>query len=82
MRRQPAWEIPIYPDRGCTLAPACLTCPLPDCMEGKEHQAQVDARDREIGPLVLQLEASEASRRYGLSLRTIYRIRQKARIGP
>ena len=26
-----AWHIPHYPDQGCELAPACLSCHLPRC---------------------------------------------------
>lgn len=68
-----------YRDEGCKLAPSCLECPFPTCVEdsfwGRQKQMKY-LRDVEI----FRLHESEAlstraiSRRFNLNLRTVERI--------
>ena len=66
-----------YKDEGCELAPACLECPLPQCVHDAPEMSRYYAnrdRNRELaekrraGASVAQLTAE-----YGLSRRTVYR---------
>ena len=65
-------------DTGCDVAPACLACPLPKCrydMPGGigaiRRQAFMLARAQEIN--AERMNPEEAAKRYGVSLRTVYR---------
>jgi hypothetical protein len=49
------WEWGGHPDRGCAMAPACLTCPLPKCIHDlsqKEVRAITGARFDKNGELI------------------------------
>ena len=69
-----------YRDTGCSLAPSCLACPLPACRydvpqnwEKQERNVRIVAR-REAGATVTTIVAE-----FGVSLRTVARVMQKAR---
>jgi hypothetical protein len=72
-----------YRDTGCSLAPSCLSCPLPQCRHDEPRSARRlgnHARDREIALLrrrhAAPIEALAAT--YGLTARQVYRILQRA----
>ena len=67
-----------YRDDGCELSPSCLRCPLPQCKYDDPswfHKQRRDARNLEVVTLCKEgLSVSEASSRFSLSQRTIFRI--------
>lgn len=74
-----------YTDEGCDLAPACLECPLPQCVHDAPEMTRYYAnrdRNREIaarrraGESVAVLAAE-----YGVSRRTVYRAVAEADCG-
>jgi DNA-binding NarL/FixJ family response regulator len=68
------------PDRGCALAPKCLECPFPDCIEGNpEHQAQQRAaRYAEIARLAdAGLSRAAIAEHVGFTERTVQRVVKK-----
>ena len=72
-----------YRDTGCSLAPSCLSCPLPQCRYDEPRSARRlgnHARDREITLLRRQhaapIEAIASA--YGLTTRQVYRILRRA----
>ena len=70
---------------GCRYSPSCLTCPLPQCkhdmgqgglaryLKGKAKQERVATIYRE------DLTAEEAAERFGITVRTVYRMLVRAR---
>ncbi len=73
-----------YRDEGCKLAPSCLDCPFPVCVEdrwrGEANEAK-KIRDKEIVRLhtIGKIKEKELSVRFHLNLRTINRIIANAR---
>ena len=72
-----------YRDTGCSLAPSCLACPLPQCRYDEPRSARRlgnHARDREIALLrrrhAAPVEALAAT--YGITTRQVYRILRRA----
>jgi hypothetical protein len=72
-----------YRDTGCSLAPSCLSCPLPQCRYDEPRSARRlsnHARDTEIVLLRTQhaapIEAIASA--YGLTTRQVYRIMRRA----
>lgn len=72
-----------YPDLGCELAPACLTCPFPRCRYDEPAPRRNSAKLTRNGEILRlhQREGksiSELARRFGLSKRSIHRILRRA----
>ena len=68
-----------YRDDGCEVSPSCLRCPLPQCKyddPARFHRQRRDARDWEVAMALREggLSVPEASVRFSLSQRTIFRI--------
>lgn len=67
-----------YRDEGCELHPTCLGCPLPQCRYDDPGGRQFGPRrhrDREVRRLHDQgLSVFEIAHRFGISVRTVYRI--------
>ena len=64
-----------YSDRGCRIAPRCLTCPLAMCVE--ESPDAVAERDRRVAAEFIphnDAATLELANRYGISTRQVYRI--------
>lgn len=85
VRRDTLPENTRYPDQGCRMSDTCLACPLPVCIEDDptlNWRLSRAARDGAIvkayaaGATVPQLAAD-----YGVSTRTVHRVRQHARDG-
>lgn len=72
-----------YRDTGCSLAPSCLSCPLPQCRYDEPRSARRlgnHARDSEIALLRREHGATIAAiaAAYGLTTRQVYRILRHA----
>lgn len=70
------------PDRGCHVHPACLECPLPQCVfdlgEDANPMAHVEERNRRILESHAAGETAEVlAQRWGISTRTVFRITHK-----
>jgi hypothetical protein len=67
-----------YTDEGCELAPACLECPLPQCVHDAPEMTRYYAnrdRNREIARQRLAgVPVAELAAKYGVSRRTVYRV--------
>ncbi len=66
-----------YQDEGCELAPSCLNCPLPYCVEdmprGRQRQRK-EIRNREIFRSYTQGEGvKQIAQRFRVSQRTVQR---------
>jgi len=64
-----------YPDTGCEVAPACLSCPLEVCIHDSHGQAKVRLRDLRIakaGGTNREIAAT-----VGVSVRTVCRARAR-----
>jgi len=66
-----------YRDEGCELAPSCLNCPFPSCMEdmprGRQRQRK-EMRNREIFRSYTQGEGvKQIAQRFRVSQRTVQR---------
>jgi hypothetical protein len=68
-----------YKDEGCELAPSCLDCPFPGCIE--DHlwgrlKLVKNLRDREIIRLhtIEKISARELSHRFNITRRTVLRV--------
>jgi len=74
-----------YQDTGCSKAPACLTCPLPVCRHDMNPNAFKSAmvRSTDQGKLAIMraesLTVSEAAERFGITVRTVWRILSRNR---
>ena len=80
------------PDTGCSLAPSCLACPLPQCrydvpvlMQKRMHQRRV--RDGQILVALTALPLSKRGERaqavaaqVGVTVRTVYRALERQRM--
>ncbi len=72
-----------YRDEGCEIAPACLSCPLPQC-KLDEPQAWRNGLRRVRDQEILRLRrdngksVAEIARRFSVSTRTIHRIIRRA----
>ena len=78
--------IPIYvpEDDGCEFSRSCLTCPLPMCAHdfpGGPLAWKKGIYDRNIVDVVRRegLTAEAAADRFGIGVRTIFRIQQRVR---
>ena len=77
----------IYPDRGCDLAPSCLSCPLPRCKYDDPdhfHRQRRLARDLEV-VTTMRLEGltvEAAAERFSVTVRTVFRIQARSRQTP
>lgn len=79
-------EPTIYRDQGCSIAPACLSCPLLQCKYDTPEIpptklraiVQRATRIREMRRLNLSVE--EAARRWKITTRTVYRMIQLEKI--
>ena len=84
LRRGPA-EYDHYADTGCEAAPSCLACPLPVCVEdapaGWRRRNRRRLYDFGIVRVIQQeaLTAEQAAARFGLTVRSIYRIKARCR---
>ena len=72
-----------YRDEGCELSPSCLRCPLPQCKYDDPGWYQREQRRERDGRVVEALwngglSVHEASLRFDLSQRTIFRILKRA----
>ena len=72
-----------YRDEGCEISPSCLSCPLPKCKyddPGWFQRHKQRQRDKKVASALQEegLSVREASVRFGLSQRTIFRILRKA----
>ncbi|MCE2404926.1 MAG: helix-turn-helix domain-containing protein [Dehalococcoidia bacterium] len=72
-----------YRDEGCELSQSCLRCPLPQCKyddPGWLQREKRKARDSRIVEALWHdgISVSEASARFALSPRTIFRIVKRA----
>ena len=82
--RGPA-EYDHYADTGCEFAPSCLACPLPVCKEDappgwlKRHRRRL--YDSGVVRVIRQesLTAEQAAARFGVTVRSIYRIKARCR---
>ena len=74
-----------YYDSGCSVHPACLTCPLPqsryDAQPGWVGKAQRRGRHAEIATFHQEhpLPVTEIAKRFGVTTRTVHRIVADAR---
>ena len=76
-----------YPDTGCRYFDACLSCPLPECLEDhplalSEYRTRLRrARERELLNEMHRdgLSIEQAAWRFDVTPRTIYRMLQRAR---
>jgi len=67
-----------HPDKGCDVAPLCVECPLPFCKYDNPkayHSWQKDERDSVITADMPNLSQKQLAAKYGLSVRTIQRIK-------
>jgi len=96
MRAVPADTLPLvrpdllpehmeHPDTGCAVAPSCLRCPLPRCVEDEpsaHERARIarGQRDREIALIYRRYGAPPEllARTYGVSRRTVFRVLRRA----
>ena len=77
-------EEPYYPDAGCEVSPACLSCPLSRC---KHDDPQWYMSIRRFGPSLRlyaemqrdHLSISAAAFRFGMQPRSITRIKERVR---
>ena len=80
--RGPA-EYDHYADTGCELAPSCLACPLPVCIEdvpaGWLRRNRRRLYELGIARAITEesLTAEQAAARFRVSPRTIYRIKRR-----
>jgi hypothetical protein len=65
----------VHADEGCSLAPSCLSCPLPECRYLlKPKQARANLRRTRIRELFAQgLTVEQAAVELGISSRAVYR---------
>lgn len=69
-----------YADKGCSVAPACLACPLERCRyEEPVARDRTRTRAKERNALIRELKAQgltvqEISNRVGINLRSVFRI--------
>ncbi len=76
-----------YRDRGCSLQPSCLECPLNECRyDGNGYYDDIRERDTKIAARVAFRKPKKPGDRirkvaveYNLSTRTVHRIVQRAR---
>ena len=72
-----------YTDTGCILAPSCLHCPLPQCKHDLPQTSTKTllrlVRDATVlvGMEEDDLSTDAAAERYGLTVRTIFRIKER-----
>lgn len=69
-----AW---VYRDSGCELAPACLSCPFPRCIDDEPGGLQAvrrRERDAEMRALAGSMSKDALAERFGLGLRQIYKV--------
>ena len=68
-----------YHDAGCSIAPSCLECPLPECRyDARSNTVRVAARDRRIRRSRERGQRCDSlAKRFGLSTRSIHRIVQR-----
>ena len=68
-----------YRDEGCEIAPACLDCPLPECIYeqrgGRQHWVK-GQRDEEVARLFANegKKVEELALMFGVSQRTVQRV--------
>ena len=74
-----------YPDTGCEVSLSCLECPLPQCKY--DDPVWYQKRRRLAGDLKMLstmesegLTIEEAAERFGVTIRTIFRIKQRVRL--
>ena len=74
-----------YKDTGCSVAPACLKCPLPQCKYDDPagyakllrltlDRARVAVMERE------GISVEEAAERFGMDVRNVYRMKRRVRL--
>lgn len=86
IRRDSLPETARYRDEGCELWPQCLTCPFPDCRYGDGRKVWPSTlarrrRDQEAVWLAGEgVSIRQLARQFELSMRTVWRVLQKARV--
>lgn len=78
-------EFDHYADTGCAASPSCLQCPLPQCKHDDPIWFQLYlrlARDRERCSAMTRegLTVEEAAERFGVQVRTVYRMMRRVRL--
>lgn len=74
-----------YPDTGCQVHPACLSCPLPRCVLDEPPGQRAAARNRERdAAIIAAMQRGESVRQIGATLgisrRTVHRVINQNRI--
>ena len=74
-------------DRGCNLSPSCLECPLPECKydaPGREKERRRILEDQRMLAIIMRehLSSVEAAQRFGVTERTIFRIKSRTAVTP
>lgn len=67
----------VYRDTGCILAPSCLCCPLPRCIDdepGGLPAVRRRERDAEMRALAGSMSKDALAERFGLGLRHVYKV--------
>ena len=67
-----------YPDRGCDVSPSCFTCPLPACKYDDYYGYLRWLRAQRKAPVQAALDTmsvAEVAEKFGLTERTIFRIK-------
>lgn len=68
-----------YPDTGCEVAPACLSCPLAECVYvGATRRLPEKARLRNLRIVEAGGPAREVAETVGVSVNTVYRARARS----
>jgi len=83
---RPRWWEELPPDQGCEVAPACLTCPLPQCKHDDPWGYRRDLtkrRDAQMLEEIYQkgLTFDQAAALYGVNVRTVFRAASSQRAG-
>lgn len=82
---EPPFKFDHYRDTGCWVHPACLSCPLPRCIEDEDEPTLAalrrDARNQDMIQAVESstLPAAALAQHFGVSKRTIHRVLQQKR---
>lgn len=70
-----------YEDTGCEVAPSCLRCPLPACKYVPLPSRVQERNGRVVALLKAGWSTREVAAELGYSLRSVARIKAKAKVG-
>ncbi len=84
-REKDSLDLAQYRDEGCEVFPACLSCPLPQCLEeslGGKKRFLKQSRDKEVRSYMERgLGTAEIAAIMAISQRTVQRIVGKSKNG-